>query len=191
MGRNANKCPDNIAKKYPRKSARMFLSKLLVRNARMFLSKLPVRNARMFPSKLHDRNANRWQKKFAIRCPNKHVEISPGRSAERCPDRAAKTLPRRSAHLSTFAKYVNSPLISAGNKDDRAFYITNSQTFFPNILRCYSKSTSSTSRLNVLIFSTKIAKASNHNMEMLAKYKFKLMEKIIIMVFCFYSYAFV
>merc|ERR1711894_76240 len=87
-----------------------------------------------------------------------------------CQNKNALKFPRKSAHLSTFAKYVNSPLISAGNKDDRAFRITNPQTSFPNIQRCYSKSTSSTSRLNVLIFSTKIAIASNHNMEMLAKY---------------------
>merc|ERR1712008_472798 len=125
-----------------------------------------------------DRAARKSPSKNAAKSPVKSARMSPAKSARMCQNKNVLKLPRKSAHLSTFAKYVNSPLISAGNKDDRAFYITNSQTSFPNILRCYSKSTSSTSRLNVLIFSTKIAIASNHNMEMLAKYKFKLMEKI-------------
>ena len=163
LGRSAERFPDRAAKTFPRRNA----------------SRFPVKSARKSPNK------------NAAKSPDKSARMFPAKSARMCQNKNALKFPRKSAHLSTFAKYVNSPLISAGNKDNRAFRITNPQTSFPNTLRCYSKSTSSTSRLNVLIFSTKIAIASNHNMEMLAKYKFKLMEKIIIKVFCFYSYAFV
>ena len=154
IGRSVERCPDRAAKTFPRRNA----------------SRFPVKSARKSPNK------------NAAKSPDKSARMFPAKSARMCQNKNALKLPRKSAHLSTFAKYVNSPLISAGNKDNRAFHITNPQTSFPNTLRCYSKSTSSTSRLNVLIFSTKIAIASNHNMEMLAKYKFKLMEKIIISV---------
>ena len=163
LGRSAERCPDRAAKTFPRRNA----------------SRFPVKSARKSPNK------------NAAKSPVKSARMFPAKSARMCQNKNALKFPRKSALLSTFAKYVNSPLISAGNKDDRAFRITNPQTSFPNILRCYSKSTSSTSWLNVLMFSTKIAIASNHNVEMLAKYKFKLMEKMIVKVFCFYSYAFV
>ena len=158
LGRSAERCPDRAAKTFPRRNA----------------SRFPVKSARKSPNK------------NAVKSPDKSARMFPAKSARMCQNKNALKFPRKSAHLSTFAKYVNSPLISAGNKDNRAFRITkNPQTSFPNILRCYSKSTSSTSRLNVLMFSTKIAIASNHNMEMLAKYKFKLMEKKLLQCFVF------
>merc|ERR1712029_65757 len=120
--------------------------------------------------------------------PVKSAKISLGKSARMGQSKSVPKYPRRSVRPFTFAKYAHGPHILVEDNHqratipitsiphspfDRAFPKTISQSFYTDILSCYSKSMSSTPWLNVLIFGTKIAIASIHNIKILAKYKFK------------------